>query len=79
MSAADAGIWTGKSSDMYRPGCNARGLHGFRCLSMTGATFLAFTYVGFALLVAGELFVFGGALKPCCLEPRCSCLWSGVI
>ena len=53
-SAADSGIWTGRSSNMYRPGCNARGLHGFWCLSLTGAIFLACTYTGFALLVAGE-------------------------
>ena len=39
---------------MYRPGCNARGLHGFWCLSLTGAIFLACTYTGFALLVSGE-------------------------
>ena len=42
---------------MYRPDCpDARGLHGFWCLSVTGVIFTACTYAGFILLVAGELF-----------------------
>jgi len=50
----DAGIWTGPSSSMYRPDCpDARGLHGFWCLSVTGVIFTACTYAGFILLVAG--------------------------
>lgn len=49
----DSGIWTSRSSSMYRPDCDPRGLHGFWCLSVTGVAFTLFTYLGFALLVAG--------------------------
>lgn len=49
----DSGVWTGRSSNMYRPGCNPRGLHGFWCLSVTGVIFELCTYTGFVLLLAG--------------------------
>jgi len=50
----DSGVWSGPSSSMYRPGCGpVSGLHGFLCLSVTGVTFQACTYLGFALLLTG--------------------------
>lgn len=50
----DSGVWSGPSSSMYRPGCGpVSGLHGFLCLSATGAVFQTATYAGFALLLTG--------------------------
>ena len=47
---------------MYRPDCpDARGLHGFWCLSITGIIFTTCTYIGFALLVAGAILASQGA------------------
>ena len=55
---ADADIWTGPSSGMYRPDCghSERHLGGLTCLSLTGWLFtIIFTYMGFAFMLAGEL------------------------
>jgi hypothetical protein len=42
---------------MYRPGCGpVRGLHGFWCLSVTGACFQLATYIGFALMISGVVW-----------------------
>jgi hypothetical protein len=56
--AADADFWTGQSSSMYNEHCcsvhSCHGLHGLRCLSVTGVFFtILFTYSGFACLLAG--------------------------
>lgn len=57
----DADFWTGQSSSMYNEHCcsvhSCHGLHGLRCLSVTGVFFtILFTYSGFACLLAGVLW-----------------------
>lgn len=51
----DAGVWSGPSSSMYRPDCSSvHGIHGLRCLTLTGWFFtIVFTYTGFASLLVG--------------------------
>ena len=56
----DAGLWTGASSFMYRSSCEHADV---RCLSVTGFTFLMFTYVGFACMLGGVLVSTGAARK----------------
>jgi len=52
----DSGFWPSPGSDMYRAHCkySTHGLSGIRCLSLVGWLFtIVFTYLGFALLIAG--------------------------
>ena len=51
----DAGIWSGPSSQMYKPDCESK-LY-FPCLSITGWFFtIIFTYTGFACLIGGTVW-----------------------
>lgn len=56
----DAGLWTDESSMMYRSNCDHADV---RCLSVTGFTFLMFTYVGFACMLGGVFVSTGAAGK----------------
>lgn len=55
----DLGIWTGPSSNMYRPHCKVRGLNAllYNCLTPTGWFFTIFcTWSGFLCLVVATMW-----------------------